>query len=96
MALWKTIGGPREFRKTPDARDIDVGWAWDIERPDGERRLIRVYVAGGRAGMPGLPAEARRAISTRGRSAVESVLEREEPPAGFVVTSDGLRELSDS
>lgn len=93
MALWKIVGGPREFDRTEDGADIDVGWAWDIEPAEGgERRTVRVLVAGGRAGSSELPEECRRAVQTQGRSALQDVLDREDPPGRLMVSTGGIAE----
>src|SRR5262249_162499 len=66
---WQITAEPREYHDTPDAADIDVGWAWDLRR-DQEQRTIRVEVAGGRLHLSTLPDEAREAIRSQGRSAL--------------------------
>lgn len=86
---WRIAAGPREYTQTPEGADIDVGWAWDIER-EGERRTIRVEVAGGRLGMGDLPDESQDAIRTRGESAVRLFLDESDPPARALVTSSGI------
>lgn len=89
MSEWKIDAGPRRYDSRGTA-DIDVGWAYDIER-NGERRTISVEVAGGRSGSDELPDDARRAIRTSGRSAVESVLGEDDPPRYLLVGSLGVR-----
>ena len=62
-------------------------WAKDrYEKP------IMVIVAGGRLSSPSLPEECKRAIQTRGRSAVKAVLNQAHPPDIILVTTAGLRE----
>lgn len=88
--MWRIVGGPREFNATEQAHDIDVGWAYDIER-GSERRTIRTAVAGGRLGSSELPDEARRAVRSSGRSAVEAVLADDDPPAMLMIGTGGVR-----
>lgn len=70
---------------------MDIGWRYDLEK-DGYGKSVSVIVAGGRLGSPSLPDECRRAIQTKGRSAVAAVLERDHPPEIILVTTAGLRE----
>ena len=84
---WHIVAGPRQYTQTPEASDIDVGWAWDIAR-DGEQRTVRVEVAGGRLNMPSLPDDSRQAIETNGRSAITLFLT--DPPERLLVSSDGV------
>lgn len=86
---WEVVGGPREYDRTSEGADIDVGWAWDVRRA-GETRTVRVEVAGGRLDSLHLPDESHRAIATKGRSALESYLRAEEPPSRILVTSSGI------
>jgi fido (protein-threonine AMPylation protein) len=86
---WQVVGGPREYTQIPEGADIDIGWAWDIERK-GERRAVRVEVAGGRLGSRDLPTESQEAIATRGRSAIAPLLVQPEPPTRVLVTSSGI------
>jgi hypothetical protein len=86
---WQIAAGPREYTGTPGGVDIDIGWAWDIER-DGQRRTVRVEVAGGRLTAQDLSREARDTITTKGESAIRPLLLHAEPAARVLVTSDGL------
>ena len=88
-AAWRLVGGPREYSEAPEGADIDVGWMFDIER-EGERRTVRVEVAGGRLGMPDLPRESKDAIQSQGRSAISPLLTQSDPPTRVLVTSGGL------
>lgn len=86
---WQIVGGPREYTSTSDGADIDVGWAWDIERED-QSRLVRVEVAGGRLNSVDLPSESQEAVRTRGRTALQPLLDRAEPPSRVLITSSGI------
>jgi hypothetical protein len=86
---WVTVKGPREFDHLRGF-DMDVGWAYDIAR-DTDRRTVSVIVAGGRLRSNDLPMESQRAIETKGRSAVEAVLEQDEPPRYLIISSGGVR-----
>lgn len=86
---WRIVEGPREYSTTAEAADIDIGWGWQIERA-GERRTVRVEVAGGRLGSSHLPEESQDAIRTRGESAITPFLIDPDPPARVLVTSGGI------
>jgi hypothetical protein len=88
---WTIVRGPREYEPTADAK---VGWAYDIQRGDIERRRVSVEVAGTVAvvSREGVPDDVKRALRTKGRSAVESVLDRDEPPHRLLLTTTGIRE----
>ena len=88
---WTIVRGPREYEPIADAA---VGWAYDIRREGIERRRVMVEVAGtlAAASKDGIPVEVKRALRTKGRSAVESVLDREEPPFRLLLTAAGIRE----
>jgi hypothetical protein len=75
----------------PHGSDIDVGWSWRVEREDAWPRWIWVEVAGGRLHSADLPAESREAIRTHGASAVDAVLDEDEPPPRLLVSSFGVR-----
>jgi bacterioferritin-associated ferredoxin len=91
LVSWKVVSGPREFRSTSRGHDMDIGWRYDVDK-DGYGKSISVIVAGGRLGSPSLPEECLQAIRTKGRSAVNAVLERDHPPEIILVTTAGLRE----
>jgi hypothetical protein len=90
-AKWSIVGGPYEYRTSPDGAYIDVGWQYDLER-NGETRTIRVELAGGRPADFQLPTECRKVVATRGAAAVADVLDRAEPPARILITTAGLIE----
>ena len=86
---WEITAGPREYLQAPEGDDIDVGWSWDIERP-GERRTVRVEVAGGRLNARDLPDDSQEAIQTRGHSAIVPLLGEPDPPTRVIITSSGI------
>jgi len=86
---WQIVGEPVEYHRGADGADIDVGWTWDIER-NGERRRVRVEVAGGRLTSVDLPSDARRAIETQGHSAIARLLTDLEPATHVLITSSGV------
>lgn len=90
---WQIVSGPRTFDEL-GGFDMDVGWAYDIER-GAERRTISVIVAGGRRNSKELPDESVRAVRSRGRSAVQGVLDRDAPPRYISVTTGGLGERAE-
>ena len=89
MAGWRIVAGPVEFTSTPDGADIDMGWRWTIER-DAVTRDVRVEIAGSRFDSSNLPDEAVKAVTSRGKSAVEAVLGEDQPPTRIVVSSAGV------
>ena len=86
---WQIVGEPAEYHRGAEGADIDVGWTWDIER-NGERRKVRVEVAGGRLTSVDLPDDAQRAIDSHGRSAIAPLLTDLEPATDVLVTSSGV------
>ena len=94
MAHWEIVFGAREYE--PDSgRDATVGWAFEIER-DGVRRTVEVEVARrlALADKRYAPEDVRRALTTRGSSAVMAVVDRETPPRMLLVDIDGIAELA--
>jgi hypothetical protein len=91
VAKWHRVGGAEEFGTTPDGSDIDIGWSWRVEREGAGHRYIWVEVAGGRLNSAELPDESCEAIRTRGASAVDAVLDEDEPPPRLLVSSFGVR-----
>jgi hypothetical protein len=85
---WGIARGPREFERL-EGFDIDVGWAYYLERGE-EERTVSVLAAAGALRANDLPMEAQRAIETRGRTAVEAVLGEDEPARYLVVSSTGV------
>jgi hypothetical protein len=85
---WSIARGPREFEAL-EGFDMDVGWAYYLERGE-EERTVSVIVSGGRLRSNQLPWDARRSIETRGRAAVETVLGESEPPRYLMVTPLGV------
>lgn len=65
-------------------------WRWEIERNAETRRLL-VEVTG-QAELTNSREEIRRAVETQGRSEVEGVLDRDDPPGRITLTSVGRRE----
>ncbi len=86
---WTIVSGPREYEPIADA---DVGWAYELRREDIERRRVSVEVAGtlAAASKYGVPEEVKRALRTKGRSAVESMLDRDEPPRRLLLSTTGI------
>jgi len=84
---WRIVAGPREYTTGLDGEDILVGWAWDIEPVDGgDRRVVRVEVAGG--APP--PTELFPALRAKGKPMVADSLADEAPPKRIVVSSSGI------
>jgi hypothetical protein len=94
MAEWEIVFSAREYE--PDGgRDATVGWAFDIER-DGVRRTISVEVARTLAvsDKRAAPDDVRRALTSRGSSAVMAVLDRDVPPRRLLVDTRGIDEIA--
>ena len=85
--------GAQEY-EPGEGRDATVGWAFELER-DGVRRTISVEVAQMLAlsNKYEAPDVVRRALTTRGSSAVMAVLDREVPPRRLLLDKDGITEL---
>lgn len=90
MTKWQRIGGPTPFGATTDQDESQVGWSWSIKREGDEPRLVRVEVSGSPIRVTDLPAESRNAIRSRGATAVDAFLDREEPPTRIVVSTLGV------
>src|SRR5262245_32389127 len=86
VVRWQRIGGATQFGGSPDARQPGVGWSWTFARPGDEQRLVQVRVSVGAYAVTDLPAETRNAIRSRGATAVDLYLDRDEPPARIVVS----------
>jgi hypothetical protein len=78
-----------EFTQTPERYDIDVGWRFKLRRED-ELRHVRVLVARGALGPTPLPRQSRKAIASRGWTAVHDVLTLDDPPPILVVDQSGV------
>jgi hypothetical protein len=83
MGRWKIVGGPREYGATPEASDIAVWWAWDLEC-GGRRRTVRVEIVDAAASRFGF-ADAERALG--------DVLDWSEPPERLLLTLSGVQRL---
>jgi hypothetical protein len=93
MAGWEIVFGACEIE--PDGRvDAAVCWAYELER-GGERRLLTVEVtrAAAIADKSAAAEEVRRALTTRGSSAVMAVIDRDQPPRRLVVDTRGIDEV---
>ena len=93
MAAWEIVFGAREYE--PDGGgDTTVGWAFELER-EGVRRTIDVEVARAvaLADKSTAPDEVRRALTTRGSSAVMAVIDQDVPPRKLLVDLRGIVEI---
>jgi hypothetical protein len=66
------------------------GWIWTIERDD-EVRFVRVELTGQAEIDP--REEVREAAETNGRSALDTVLDDDDPPARITFTSGGREDF---
>jgi hypothetical protein len=85
---WKIISGSRAFYELP-GRIVEIGWARDVQKGDVQK-TINVCVTKEADQADELPEEARRAIRTHGRTAVNAVLTDEDVPYIIEVTTGGL------
>jgi len=88
MTTWRITKGPRTY-EPGEGRDCDVGWAYDLER-DGETRTMRVERSRTAAAAGSRDETARRAVSSRGRSAIEPYLDGDDPPTLLIVSTHGV------
>jgi hypothetical protein len=84
---WARVGGPFEFGLTPEGVAVDQGWAWRLERGS---RSMRVWVEVAVGERRDLPLAAREAIRSRGASAVDAVLNLDNPPEVLRVDATGI------
>jgi hypothetical protein len=86
VVTW-TIGGDPTDAPWED-RDA-FGWDWPIDR-DGDERTVQVIVTRPAkvAAEPGGQHDAAKAIETKGRRTVESVLDRDNPPSRITFTTN--------
>jgi hypothetical protein len=95
--VWRIVGGPEG--KDPSGRDwlpeldADV-WRWRLRRGDGEERDVfiaadRTAVAIVHRGGSGVRPETVEVIETQGRSALEELRRREDPPQRVTFTTIG-------
>lgn len=78
-----------DFAQTPERYDIDVGWRFKLRRDD-ELRHVRVLVARGTLARTPLSRQSRKAIASRGWTAVRDVLTLDDPPPVLVVDHSGV------
>jgi hypothetical protein len=88
---WRILDGPATMQH-PQGGDWDICWVWLTGRGE-EKRHIAVYVARGCLRRDELPDDSKRAIETRGESAVAAVLDDTDPPTRLVVARDGIGRL---
>lgn len=90
---WRITDGPDPAsRASVDA----TGWRWQIERAEGENRRLLIEVSGSAMAVDPrtLPDDARNARETEGRSAVEGILERDDPPGRISFSTHGREETA--
>ena len=85
--MWTIVAGPREY--SPDTSDRTLGWAYEIESP-GARRTIRAELSEAAADSTSLPEQSATAIRTRGQSAIEPFLIRDDPPERVIISVRGV------
>jgi hypothetical protein len=86
---WRIVSGPHDSGSAVDV----AGWMWELENEEGRIKHVEVVVTG-QATLPDATAhvEAARARDSKGRSAIQSVLGRDEPPRWIRFTSSGREE----
>jgi hypothetical protein len=94
MPGWEIVFGAREIEL--DGRSgPTVGWSFELER-GSERRTITVEVARDliTSDKSTAPDDVRRALTTRGSSAVMAVLDRDPLPSKLVIDRRGIEEFT--
>jgi hypothetical protein len=87
---WSFVPGPSDtFTETPEGYAIDVGWRIRVGRGE-ELRWIRVVVVRGTLTERTLPKQSRKAIESRGWTAVDDILALDDPPTLLVVDQSGV------
>ena len=86
--MWRIVAGPREY--SPDASDCTLGWEYEIESEDSRRAIRAELTTDAAADSTSLPEQAVTAIRTKGRSAVEPFLIRDDPPDRVVISVRGV------
>jgi hypothetical protein len=92
---WTRTGSPQAFRPTTDGTETEIGWTWEIRRPTNEQRIVRVEVTRVPFVVTDLPEEARHAIRSRGATAVDAFLHKDDPPERIFVSRDGVHARRD-
>lgn len=87
--MWKRTSGPHAVDQFP-RYDMARGWEYTIQR-DEEGRTVSVVVSRG-ISADAMPVDATAAYQTRGRSAVDAVLDQDDPPRYLVITDSGVIE----
>jgi hypothetical protein len=85
--MWTIVDGPREY--SPGEGDCALGWEYVIASQES-RRTIRAELSETAVDSPSLPEQAETAIRTRGRSAIEPFLIRNDPPERVVISARGV------
>lgn len=85
--MWTITDGPDPG---PDESRDTRGWRWEIER-DGVTRRMLVEVTG-QAEMEPVNSDVQQVVVSEGRVAVESILDRDDPPGRITYTREGRQE----
>jgi hypothetical protein len=91
MRKWIRTGTATALDAPRDPAATLVGWRWEIVRAGETPRQVRVEVqvrAGSR--VTDLPETAKHAIRSRGATAVDAVLDQDDPPALILVSMRGV------
>ena len=68
-----------------------MGWGWEIVRAGEAPRQVRVEVQlGAGSRVTDLPEAAKHAIRSRGATAVDAVLDQDDPPRWILVSIRGV------
>jgi hypothetical protein len=81
---WHRIGAATVLTDRPPG--ANAGWEWCIRRNQNDDRVIRVEVLGDFTRPTDLSEESRRAIRTRGASAIDAFLDLDDPPSLIVIS----------
>ena len=86
--MW-TITTDEPLQPAPYRNRDEHGWVWEIER-DGETRRIAVTITG--PAKDSAREDIQAANQSQGRSAVERVLDRDDPPGWITLTQARVEE----
>ena len=97
MSKWRILDGPNEL---PNVRGTDGDlWGATLENANdpAQRRLIQVVLSRSimQSSREGLMLDVRQAIESNGRTAIEKFLDEQQPPHRVIVSSSGVRAVTD-
>jgi hypothetical protein len=94
MVRWRIVDGPNQNVATWVDGEL---WVARIENANVPAQLKIVNVVLSRAALQSqdAPDDVAQALATSGRTAIETFLDEDEPPAGILVSADAITPTSD-